>query len=62
MKKVLAVFLFAVGVGASLTAAATSCEYRCGVAYRICLKNAGGNVDAQGACWEAYDNCNQSCG
>lgn len=61
MKKLFAMFLFAVGVGASVTAAATSCDYSCSVAYRLCMKEATGNTDAEIACWDAYDSCTQSC-
>jgi hypothetical protein len=61
MKKLIATFLFAASAGISFTAAATSCEYMCGKAYRYCMDRAAGDADAQAACYEALDNCNQSC-
>ncbi|MCE3263536.1 MAG: hypothetical protein K0R43_2615 [Pseudoduganella sp.] len=61
MKKLIATFLFAVGAGVSFTAAATSCEYMCGKAYRYCMNSAADDADAQAACYDAFENCNQSC-
>lgn len=58
MKKLFAAFLFAIGLGASMTAAAGSCEYWCAVALESCSASSG-DYDA---CYEQYIYCWARCG
>lgn len=61
MKKLIATFLFAAGVGVSFTAAATNCYYYCNLAKNHCLAQAGTNADAQQACWDEFTACTDGC-
>ncbi len=61
MKKLIATFLFAAGVGVSFTAAATGCYYSCNLARTHCLNMAGSNAGAQQACWDQYYACQEQC-
>ncbi len=61
MKKLIATFLFAAGIGVSFTAAATSCYYYCNVSKNYCLSHAGSDPAAQQACWDEYTACTDGC-
>ncbi|WP_374585332.1 hypothetical protein [Pseudoduganella sp.] len=64
MKKLCAVFLFAAGVGASLSASARDwqCEYICRVDRDHCLQQAGDDWDARQACQDWWEGCWVRCG
>lgn len=65
MKKLFAVFLFAAGLGASVSASASrpwECEYICRVERDHCLQQAGDSWEAQQACHDWWEGCWVRCG
>ncbi|MCE3263534.1 MAG: hypothetical protein K0R43_2613 [Pseudoduganella sp.] len=58
MKKLFAAFLFAVGMGASLSAAAGSCEYWCAVDLENCSEDGNDYF----TCYAQWERCWTSCG
>lgn len=64
MKKLFAAFLFAAGVGASVTAVAgdRGCEYVCRVDRDACLQQAGDDWEARQGCYDWWENCWVGCG
>ncbi|WP_028102932.1 hypothetical protein [Pseudoduganella violaceinigra] len=64
MKKLFAVFVFAVGCGASLAAVAgdRNCDWNCRVGRDRCLAQAGHDAEARQACSDWWEDCWVRCG
>ncbi|MYN05310.1 hypothetical protein GTP41_24745 [Pseudoduganella sp. DS3] len=61
MKKSVATFLFAVGVGMTFNVSAGTCQYYCIKALKWCLQDAGDDMEKQADCYTAQDDCMTSC-
>jgi hypothetical protein len=61
MKKLCMTFLFAIGVGASMTAPAGTCYYACSIDQRHCMDAAGSDPAEQSACYAEFSACKQAC-
>lgn len=61
MNKKLAAFLFALGMGLSVTAGATSCMAYCQNARAACNAAAGSDTAARDACMDTFMACAADC-
>ena len=61
MNKKLAAFLFALGMGLSVTATATDCMAHCQAARNWCNNAAGTDAAARAACTDTFIECAGDC-
>ena len=62
MKKLFMTFLFAAGVGASISAPASTCHFACSIDRKNCLIEAGSDPAAQKDCYMECTACMEACG
>jgi hypothetical protein len=62
MNKKIAMFLFALGMGASVAATADTCMYHCQAQKMNCMNTAGSDQAARSACYDQFLECVDSCG